>query len=69
MITKSMIIGELPLTIEWMIENTLLPTILNFILKQIIRPWWTFQNDNQFDPLHGLLKIKKWGTLQKKQGG
>jgi hypothetical protein len=36
---KSMIIGELPLIIEWMIENALLQTILNFILDQKIRPW------------------------------
>jgi hypothetical protein len=36
-----MIIGELPLAIEWMIENTLLHSILDFILEQIIKPWQT----------------------------
>jgi len=67
MITKSMITSELPLTIEWIIENALLQKNLNFISKQIIRPWWIPQNGSWFDPLLGLLKIKKWGTLQKKQ--
>jgi len=34
-----MITSELPLTIEWIIENALLQKNLNFISKQIIRPW------------------------------
>jgi hypothetical protein len=33
-----MIIGEVPFTIEWMIENTLLHSILDFVLEQIIKP-------------------------------
>ncbi len=34
----SMIINELPLTIDWMIDNALLQTILDSILEQIPRP-------------------------------
>jgi hypothetical protein len=48
-----------------MIENTLLHSILDTIYKQIEGPWWVPHDDNQFDPLHGLLKIRKWGSLQK----
>ncbi len=52
-----------------MIENALLQIILDFISKQIVRPWRTPQDDNQFDPLCGLLDIKKWGPLPKNQSG
>jgi hypothetical protein len=47
-----------------MIENPLLHSI-STIFKQIERPWKIPQDDNQFDLLRGLLKIKKWGILQK----
>ncbi len=66
---KSMIIGELPLIIEWMIENALLQTILNFILDQKIRPWWTLQNDSQFDPFMWIVKNQKMRHSTKKQKG
>jgi hypothetical protein len=48
-----------------MIENTSLHSILDTIFEQIKRPWRFPQDDNRFNPLRGLLKIKKWGTLQK----
>ncbi len=67
MTTKSLINSELPFTIECMIENTLLHSILNTIVGQIKWPWQTPQDDNWFDPLCGLLEIKKWGTLQKEK--
>ncbi len=54
-----MITNELLFIVEWMIENALLQIILDFILKQIARPWQIPQDDNQFDPLCGLLDIKK----------
>jgi hypothetical protein len=38
MIIKSMIINELSFTNEWMIENALLQTILDFISEKIPRP-------------------------------
>jgi hypothetical protein len=49
-----------------MIENTLLHSILDTIFGQIERPWRVPHDDRKFDLLCGLLKIKKWGTLQKK---
>ncbi len=48
-----------------MIENALLHSILDTNFKQIERPWWVPQDDSWFDPLHKLLEIKKWGSLQK----
>jgi hypothetical protein len=48
-----------------MIENALLHSILDTIYNQIKQPWGVPQYDNRFDPLHGLLKIRKWGSLQK----
>jgi hypothetical protein len=63
MTTKPMITNKLLFIIEWMTENTLLQIILDFTSEQIARPWQILQNDNQFDPLCGLLDIKKWGTL------
>jgi hypothetical protein len=39
------------------------------IYKQIEWAWWIFQDDCWFDPLHRLLKIKKWGILQKDKMG
>jgi hypothetical protein len=63
--TKSLIIGELPFSVECMIENALLDSILNTTSKQIEQPWRVPQDDNRFDPLHGLLGIRKLGTLQK----
>jgi hypothetical protein len=38
MTIKSMIINELPLTIDWMIDNALLQTNLDSISEQIPRP-------------------------------
>jgi len=38
---------------------------LDTISEQIEQPWRIPQDDNQFDPLHALLKIRKWGTLEK----
>jgi hypothetical protein len=46
-----------------MIENALLHSILDTIFKQIERPWQVPQDDNRFDPLRGLLEIRKWGSL------
>jgi hypothetical protein len=48
-----------------MIENTLLHSILDTIFKQIERPWQVPQDNSRFDLLRELLKIKKWGSLQK----
>jgi hypothetical protein len=48
-----------------MIENALLHSILDTISKQIEQPWQVPEDDNKFDPLRGLLEIKKWGSLQK----
>jgi hypothetical protein len=48
-----------------MIENELLHSILDTISKQIKQPWQVPQDDNSFNPLHGLLEIMKWGNLQK----
>jgi hypothetical protein len=52
-----------------MIENALLQTILNFILDQKIRPWWTLQNDSQFDPFMWIVKNQKMRHSTKKQKG
>jgi hypothetical protein len=62
---RSLITSELPLTIQCMIENALLHSILDTIFEQIKQPWRVFENDRRFDPLSGLLEIKKWGSLQK----
>jgi hypothetical protein len=43
-----------------MIENALLHSILDTISKQIKQPWQVLQDYNQFDPLRGLIEIKKW---------
>jgi hypothetical protein len=43
-----------------MIENALLHSILDTISKQIKQPLPVFQDYNQFDPLCGLIEIKKW---------
>jgi hypothetical protein len=48
-----------------MTENELLHSILDTISKQIEQPWQVPQDDGRFNPLHGLLKIRKWGSLQK----
>jgi hypothetical protein len=48
-----------------MIENSLSHSILDIIFEQIKQPWPIPQDDNSFEPLHKLLKIKKWGILQK----
>jgi hypothetical protein len=47
-----------------MIENELLHSILDTISKQIEQPWQVPQDDSRFNPLHGLLEIRKWGNLQ-----
>jgi hypothetical protein len=60
-----LITGELLLIIQCMIENTLLHSILDTISQQIERPWQVPQDDHRFDLLCGLLKIRKWGNLQK----
>jgi hypothetical protein len=65
MTIKSLITSELPLSIECMIENALLHSILDTTFEQIKWPWWVPQDDNQFDPLCGLLRIRKLGTLEK----
>ncbi len=47
--------------------------LLHSILDTISEPKeWTWQiprDDNWFDPLHKLLKIRKWGILQKDKLG
>jgi hypothetical protein len=48
-----------------MIENASLHSILDTISKQIKQPWQVLQDDNLFDPLCGLIEIKKWESLQK----
>jgi hypothetical protein len=48
-----------------MIEIVLLHSILDTIFEQIKQPWRILENDCRFDPLSGLLEIKKWGNLQK----
>jgi hypothetical protein len=50
-------------------KNTMLHSILDIISKLIKWPWWIPQNDSWFDPLHRLLKIRKWGIFSKGQGG
>jgi hypothetical protein len=37
-----------------MIENALLQPILDIISKKLRQPWQVPQDDNKFDPLHGL---------------
>jgi hypothetical protein len=69
MTNKSLITGELPLTIQCVIEKTLLHLILDTIFKQKEQPWQVPQDDRKFDLLCGLLKIRKWGSLQKKHDG
>jgi hypothetical protein len=51
MTTKSLITNKLSLTIQCMIENALLHSILNTIFEQIKQPWQIPQDDNQFDLL------------------
>ncbi len=65
MTNRSLITGKLLLTIQCMIENELLHLILDTISKQIEQPWQVPQDNNRFNPLHGLLEIRKWGSLQK----
>jgi len=47
----------------------LLHSILDTIFKPKKWPWRIPQNDNQFDPSCNLLKIRKWGILQKDKVG
>jgi hypothetical protein len=47
----------------------LLHSILDTISKQIKWLWQIPRDDSWFDPLHRLLKIKKWGILQKDKMG
>ncbi len=65
MTNRSLITGKLSLTIQCTIENKLLHLILDTIFEQIEQPWQVLQDDSLFNPLRGLLKIKKWGNLQK----
>ncbi len=65
MTNRSLITGKLPFTIQYMIENALLHSILDSIFKKIERPWWGPQNNNRFNILCRLLEIRKWGSLQK----
>jgi hypothetical protein len=58
----SLIIGELPLTIQCMIENTLLHSILDTIYEQIVWPWGIRKNGCKFDPLYKWLEFRKWGS-------
>jgi hypothetical protein len=67
MINRPLIINKLLFTIQCMIENALLHSILDINFEQIKWPWLIPQDDNQFDLLHELLKIRKWGNLQKRQ--
>ncbi len=48
-----------------MIKNALLHSILDTISKQIKQPWPILQDDSLFNPLRGLIEIKKWESLQK----
>lgn len=64
MTNRSLIISGLPFTIQYMIKNTLLHSILDTIFEQIKWPWSVPQDDNQFDS-NGLIEIRKWGNLQK----
>jgi hypothetical protein len=50
-------------------RNMLLHSILDIIFELKEWPWRILQDDSQFDPLHKLLEIRKWGILQKKQSG
>jgi len=51
MTNRSLIIGKLLHTIQCMIENTLLHSILDIIFEQIERPWRVLQDDSRFNPL------------------
>lgn len=64
-----MITNELLFIVEWMIENTLLQIILNFISKQISRPWRTPQDDNRFDPFMWIVRHQEMGHFTKKKNG
>ncbi len=66
MTNRSLTIGKLPLTIQCMIENALLHSILDTIFEQIERPSRVPQDDRKFDLLRGLLEIKKWGNIPKR---
>ncbi len=63
-----MITNELLFIVEWMIENTLLQIILDFISKKIVRPWRTPQDDNRFDPwpFMWIVKHQEMGHSTKK---
>jgi hypothetical protein len=65
MTNRSLITSELSLTIQCMIENALLHSILDTIFEQREWPWRVLKDNHRFNPLHGLLEIKKWDSLQK----
>jgi len=67
MTNRSLITGKLLFKIQCMIGNALLHSILDTISEQIKQPWQVLQDDNLFDPLHGLIEIKKWESLQKEK--
>ncbi len=69
MTNRSLIIGKLPRTIQCMIENALLHSILDIIFDQIEQPWRVPKDDHKIQPFTSLLKIKKRGSLQKDKGG
>jgi hypothetical protein len=48
-----------------MIENALLHSILDTIFKQIKQRRQVLQDDNLFDPLCGLIEIKKWESTKR----
>ncbi len=49
--------------------NILLHSILDIITNSMERPWQIPQDDNRFDLLFKLLKIRKWGIPQKEKMG
>ncbi len=65
MTNRSLIYGKLLFIIQCMIENALLHSVLDIISKEIKQPRQVLQDDNLFDPLWGLIEIKKWESLQK----
>jgi hypothetical protein len=66
----SLIIGKLPVTIQCMIENALLHSILDTISKQIEQPYGEFlKMIIDLTLLFKPLEIKKWGILQNDKVG
>jgi hypothetical protein len=55
-----------PKTLEFMIEYTLMSSILNKICQMTTKPWEYPKNDTRLIPLKHLSRIKTWGIECKK---